>query len=60
MPITIIKNPKDKDINRYLKKYQKYLNKNDSVDGVVFENTGHIANIEKREKYNELIKQIIG
>ncbi|MGB8455639.1 MAG: hypothetical protein WCD89_25385 [Anaerocolumna sp.] len=59
VPITIIKNPKDIDNNKYLKKYQKYLDKNDSVKVVVFEDTGHIANIEKEEEYNDLIKKII-
>lgn len=59
VPITIIKNPKDSEINKYLKKYQKYLDENDLVEVVVFEDTGHIANIEKSAEYNNLIKKII-
>lgn len=59
VPITIIKNPKDIDINKYLKKYQKYIDKNNLVEVVTFEDTGHIANIEKGEEYNDLITKII-
>lgn len=59
VPITIIKNPKDKDISKYLDKYQRFIDKNDFVEIIEFKDTGHIANIEKKDAYNHLIQAIL-
>lgn len=59
VPITIIKSPRDKDINRYLDKMKDILTTENNVRIVEFPETGHICNMEKPEAFNELVMDVI-
>lgn len=59
VPITILKSPGDKDINRYLNKLKDVLTIENNVRIVEFPETGHICNMEKPEAFNELVKGVI-
>lgn len=58
-PITIIKSPKDRDINRYLKKQRAILTNENHVTIVELTDSGHMCNLEKPEAYNQLVRNII-
>lgn len=58
IPILIIKSPNDKDINRYLNKYNEIFEL-DHVTTVEFKDTGHICNMERPDEYNKLVMKAI-
>ena len=59
IPIVIIKAPYDTDINKYIMKIDRILKQNENVKFVEFENAGHIANLERPEKYSQLFDELI-
>lgn len=58
-PITIIKCPRDKDINSYLVRQNNFLSQMNHVEMVEFPETGHLCNMEKPDEYNRMIVDII-
>lgn len=58
-PITIIKSPRDKDINTYLIKQKEILTTSNYVNIVELPEAGHISNMEKPNEYNQLVLQKI-
>jgi pimeloyl-ACP methyl ester carboxylesterase len=58
-PITIIKCPRDKDINSYLVRQNNFLSQINHVEMVEFPETGHLCNMEKPDEYNRMIVDII-
>ncbi|MBI9015399.1 MAG: alpha/beta hydrolase [Clostridiales bacterium] len=58
IPILIIKSPNDKDINRYLKKYNEFFEL-DHVKVMELKDTGHLCNMERPDAYNKLVMKAV-
>lgn len=58
IPVLIIKSPNDKEINRYLNKYNEIFKLN-HVTTVEVKDTGHICNMERPDEYNKLVMTAI-
>lgn len=58
-PIVIIRAPYDKEINKSLKKSIKTISDSKKVEIATLPDAGHLANIEKPDKYNEIIVRSI-